>query len=158
MSLHLNFIQGGSFKLIMEEDVFYTAPKRVNPLKTKSSSSRNEIKWNSPNLGKKRKISLGFWQDISHQSFLLMDRRCLVEPSIANTHLQWWPSQLKDLFVKNCSNSHKNKHNSRSFISSQRKSRTLKNKEAYLVLDHAMYCKALIIMDPRNLELCNFVS
>ena len=39
------------------------------------------------------------------------------------------------------------------------KAEALKNKEADLVLNHAIYCKALeLIMDPRNLELCNFVN
>ena len=41
----------------------------------------------------------------------------------------------------------------------KKKAEALKNKEADLVLDHAIYCKALeVIMDPRNLELCNFVN
>ena len=39
------------------------------------------------------------------------------------------------------------------------KAESLKKKEAYIVLNHAVYCKALgVIMDPRNLELFNFVS
>ena len=39
------------------------------------------------------------------------------------------------------------------------KAEVLKNKKADLVLDHAIYCKALeVIMDPRNIGLCNFVN
>ena len=39
------------------------------------------------------------------------------------------------------------------------KAEGLKNKEAGLVLDHAIYCKALeIIMDPRKFELRSFVN
>ena len=39
------------------------------------------------------------------------------------------------------------------------KAEALKNKEADFVLDHVIYCKALeVIMNPRNLELCNFVN
>ena len=39
------------------------------------------------------------------------------------------------------------------------KAEGLQNKEVDLVLDHAIYCKAFeVIMDPRKLELRNFVN
>ena len=39
------------------------------------------------------------------------------------------------------------------------KAEALKNKKVDLVLDNAIYCKSLeVMMDPRNLELCNFVN
>ena len=39
------------------------------------------------------------------------------------------------------------------------KAEALNNREADLVFDHAIYCKALeILMDPRNLELRNFIN
>ena len=39
------------------------------------------------------------------------------------------------------------------------KTEALKNKETDLTVDQAIYCKVLeVIMDPRNLELRNFVN
>ena len=64
-----------SFKSIMKEDIFYTAPKRVNPVKVEAVEI-NQMKFTKS--WQKRKISFAFWQDISRRSFLLMNRRCLV--------------------------------------------------------------------------------
>ena len=64
-----------SFKPIMKEDVFYTAPKRVNPLIVEAV----EIKSNEIHqILSKKKILFSFYQNISLRSFLLINRRCLV--------------------------------------------------------------------------------
>ena len=64
-----------SFKPIMKEDVFYTAPKRVNPLIVEAV----EIKSNEIHqILSKKKILFSFYQNISRRSFLLINRRCLV--------------------------------------------------------------------------------
>ena len=63
------------FKPIMKEDVFCTAPKRVNPLKVEAVEMKsNEIH----QILEKKKISFCLWEDVSRWTFLLKNRRCLV--------------------------------------------------------------------------------
>ena len=59
-----------SFKPIMISDVFYTA------LKTETHSILKQLKF-IKTWQKKKKISLGFRQDVNPQSFVLMKRKCL---------------------------------------------------------------------------------
>ena len=71
------------FKPILKEDVFYTAPKRVNPLKVEAVEMKsNEIH----QILEKKKISFCLWEDVSRWTFLLMNRRCLVGLVSTITH------------------------------------------------------------------------
>ena len=58
----------------MKEHVFYTTPKRVNPLKVETI----EMKSKEIHQVLERKISFCLWEDLSCWTFLLMNRRCLV--------------------------------------------------------------------------------
>ena len=148
-----------SVKPIMKEGVFYTVPKRVNPLLVEAVKMKsNEI----------------------HQIFAkkdliwLMARRKLLKFSPNKQKVPGWTGFYHQVLTS----THDDNHLSKTFylpsvsqpptkISTlqevlcqvKEKAETLENKEADLVLDHAIYCKVLeVTMNTRNLELCNFVN
>ena len=149
-----------SFKPIMKEDVFYTAPKRVNPLIVEAVEMKsNEI---HQILAKKEDL---IW---------LLARYKSSEFSPDEQKVPGWTGFFHQVLTP----SHDGNHLSKTFylpsiaqpptkISTvqealfqvKEKAEAVKNKEADLVLNHAIYCKVLeVIMDPRNLKLCNFVN
>ena len=149
-----------SFKSIMKEDIFYTAPKRVNPVKVEAVKMKsNEI---HQILAKKEDL------------ICLLARYKSSEFSSDEQKMPGWAGFYHQVLTP----THDSNHLSRMFylpsiaqpptkISTveevlyqvNQKAEVLKNKEADLVLDYAIYCKALeVIMDPRNIGLCNFVN
>ena len=144
----------------MKEDVFYTAPKRVNPLIVEAVEMKsNEI-----------------YQILAKKEDLI---RLLAryKPSAFSPYEQKVPSWTV-VYRQVLTPTHDENHLSKTFylpnivqpptkISTvqevlcqvKEKAEALKNKKADLVLDRVIYCKALeVIMDPRNLEPCNFVN
>ena len=143
----------------MKESVFYTVPKRVNPLIVEAVKMKsNEI----------------------HQIFAkkdliwLMARRKLLKFSPNKQKVPGWTGFYHQMLTS----THYDNHLSKTFYLAsvaqpptkigtlqevlcqvKEKAETLENKEADLVLDYAIYCKVLeVIMNTRNLELRNFVN
>ena len=109
----------------------------------------------------KKKISFDFWQDVSPLSFdkqkvpgwIGFYREMLI-PTHDDKHLS------KTIYLASIDQPPKKVSTVQEVLCQvKEKANVLKNKEADLVLNHAIYCNGLeVIMGPRNLEVLNFAN
>ena len=147
-------------KPIMKEDVFYNAPKRVNPLIVEAAemksneiheilAKREDLIWFLARY-KSSEFSPGeqkvpSWTGFYHQVLTPTQDDNHISKTFYLASIAQPPTKISTVQEVLCQ--------------VKQKAEALKNKEADLVLDHAIYCKVLeVIMDTRNLQLRNFVN
>ena len=149
-----------SFKPIIKENVFYTAPERVNPLIVEAAEMKsNEIH----EILAKREDLIWFLTRYKSSEFSPDEQKVpgwtgfyhqVLTPTQDDNHIS------KTFYLASIAQPPTKISTVQGVLCQvKQKAEALKNKEADFVLDHAIYCKVLeVIMDTRNLQLRNFVN